>query len=166
MFLLLFEQEFGSFLSGLSCPLPSCDGVFLPIEPLNLSSAWKCNACGREFSSQQIGALISMQGVYLKDVDCSDPKSIIKFLAEAKVPPRSKVAVQLKACLIWKLGHIKNFSWPGKHIGCHSQIGIRYIGYYLLLFGFNVVFRCLISKYESLNTVTKLEGRTDLKSIL
>ncbi|XP_063236735.1 SET domain-containing protein SmydA-8-like [Bacillus rossius redtenbacheri] len=100
-------QEWGARLSALACPRQLCGGCVMPSDPLQLSPAWRCDACDAQLSGRQAAAVQAALGRLLEHVDTSSPGDIRRFLADqaGALPACNQVAVQLKCDLICQYGH-------------------------------------------------------------
>lgn len=109
-------EEFGTRLGALKCVDNNCSGVILPIEPLKITSKWKCIVCGNCISSHTMGIVQSAIGSLLVSVSTNDPEQLISLINERLkniVPESNHITIELKLKANWMLGHKDKFKWEG-----------------------------------------------------
>jgi len=74
-------SELGAFSAGILCNSNSCDGVLLPINPLEESSDWSCDLCQTISSWSQISDLLQ-QAVQIVEKCENNPDSLETILFE------------------------------------------------------------------------------------
>jgi hypothetical protein len=112
--------ELGTFFSGLKClgpdDGPPCDGYVLPVDPLEVNSAWACNKCQVPITNTaEISAMIDGIGYELEET--RNPKTItVKGLEELHeklafvLHPNHFHMFNLKHSLIQTYGHQAEFT--------------------------------------------------------
>lgn len=109
--------ERGTLLGALKCFSTQCPGCLLPIEPLKLSSAWRCLECDMRVPYENIctlqGALGSLMGTLnfenVSDLEIFLVNRIIKY-----VPKTNQIVVDLQCRFIWAFGEVEGYRWHGK----------------------------------------------------
>jgi hypothetical protein len=103
------STELGTYFSALKCS-KCTNGHVLPLEPLNLSSAWKCDSCSFKNSAQNIEHLLS---VLQNEIDNTKSIEMLENLLtkyENLLHPNHFLMISIKSALIELYGHVKDFS--------------------------------------------------------
>jgi hypothetical protein len=101
--------ELGTCFSALKCG-KCIDGHVLPLEPLNLSSPWKCDSCSFNSSSQNIEHLLS---AIQNEIDNTKSIEMLEKLLTKYgnlLHSNHFLLISIKSTLIELYGHVKDFS--------------------------------------------------------
>lgn len=101
-------SENGTFLAAIKCFSSACTGYILPVEPIKLTSTWKCGVCK---SLSNYTRIVQMQEVLTNLLKhCLKPQStsseIVRVIQQklSKILPMSnQYVVEMKLAVIWKM---------------------------------------------------------------
>ncbi|XP_063358256.1 SET domain-containing protein SmydA-8-like isoform X1 [Cydia amplana] len=106
--------ERGTLLAALKCFVTECPGSILPIQPLNMASAWQCLECGLRVPRKNVGAVQSAIGSLLGSIDFGDVNHLENYLANRitkYIPKTNQVVVDLQCRIIWELGEVEGLRY-------------------------------------------------------
>lgn len=113
------RTEFGTFLTALKCLNRSCNGVQLPVSPLDFSSHWRCGVCDAEVTPRQIGGVQSALAGYIGSLNLENP-SVVFDLIRNKVnkflPESNHIVFEMKCLVINAVGVAEGHLWKGKDL--------------------------------------------------
>ncbi|XP_052758516.1 SET domain-containing protein SmydA-8-like [Galleria mellonella] len=124
--------ERGTLLAALKCFVTECPGSMLPVEPLKLSTRWRCLECGLFVPNKNICAVQGALGSLMGTLDFDNVNELEYFLLRRIIkfiPKTNQIVVDLQCRLIWELGESEGLRWHDKfrtYIGtvntCHAYI--------------------------------------------
>lgn len=101
--------EHETYLSALKCAKQECTtGRLLPMQPLMVSSPWKCDVCGIKLEFKKISriqdVLSSVIVHKLKNKDLKNIQTFLKTTVPDILPPNNEFVLELKLYVIWRVG--------------------------------------------------------------
>ncbi|GBP31164.1 SET domain-containing protein SmydA-8, isoform B [Eumeta japonica] len=138
--------ERGTLLAALKCFSPECQGSILPVEPLKMSTAWRCLDCGMLVPANNICAIQAALGSLMGTLNFENAIELEEFLENriTKFVPRSnQIVVDLQCRLIWLLGETDGLRW-------HDEIPIVDTLYML---AYIVTLRAALVQYSENNAI-------------
>lgn len=109
--------ERGTLLAALKCFATECPGVLLPIEPLKLSTTWKCIECDLRVPNDNICAVQAALGSLMGSLNFDNIGDLEKFVVNRItkfIPRTNQIVVDLHCRLIWSFGDTDGWRWHGK----------------------------------------------------
>lgn len=110
----LDPTEFNSFVSGIKCIRPKCDGIMLPVHPLVVTSPWACDKCNLKLDHARISNITDILSKQIFNRILHEPMNLInKYLKEKLsnfLPESNQFAIELKLQIILKLKQEPNYT--------------------------------------------------------
>ncbi|RVE48791.1 hypothetical protein evm_006565 [Chilo suppressalis] len=106
--------ERGTLLGALKCFSQECPGSLLPVEPLKLSSTWRCLQCGMRVPNKSICILQKALGSLMSSLDFENVDHLENFLVyriNKYIPKTNQIVVDLQCRLIWEIGDKEGLQW-------------------------------------------------------
>lgn len=109
--------ERGTLLAALKCFATECPGVLLPIDPLKLSTSWKCIECRLRVPNDNVSSIQAALGSLMGSLNFDNVGELEKFLVNRItkfIPRTNQIVVDLHCRLIWAFGDTDGYRWHGK----------------------------------------------------
>lgn len=122
--------ERGTLLAALKCFASECPGVLLPIEPLKMTSAWRCIECDLRVPYNNVCAIQGALGSLMSTLNFENVGDLENFLVNRitkHIPRTNQIVVDLHCRLIWMLGDSEGLRWHRKLNLLLSRLQRRYI---------------------------------------
>lgn len=119
--------ERGTLLAALKCFASECPGVLLPLEPLKMTTAWRCIECDLRVPYSNVCAIQGALGTLMGTLNFENVGDLEKFLANRiikYIPRTNQIVVDLHCRLIWMLGDSEGLRWHGKSFITDYFVGV------------------------------------------
>ncbi|XP_072936962.1 SET domain-containing protein SmydA-8-like [Epargyreus clarus] len=106
--------ERGTLLAALKCFNTSCPGSLLPIDPLKISTAWRCLDCSLKVPYNNICAIQAALGSLIGSLNFENIYELEKFFltrVTKYVPKTNQIVLDLQCRLIWEFGEVDGHRW-------------------------------------------------------
>ncbi|XP_070500302.1 SET domain-containing protein SmydA-8-like [Chironomus tepperi] len=103
----LDPKEFNSNISGIKCIHPQCDSIMLPINPLVITSSWKCEKCNFKLDHARISKITDILSKQIFNRISNEPMKLINQYLKEKLsnflPDSNQLTIELKLQIILKM---------------------------------------------------------------
>lgn len=108
------RTELNSFISGIKCiKATKCDGIMLPINPLVIKSAWKCEKCDLQLNHARISNITDILSKQIFNRILKEPMSLINQYLKEKLPTflpdSNQFVIELKLQIMLKMKKEQNY---------------------------------------------------------
>lgn len=109
----LDSTEFNSYISAISCISPKCDSRMLPINPLVVTSPWKCEKCDLKLDHARVSRITDILSKQIFSRIQKEPMAAINQYMKNKLltflPSSNQFAIELKLQIILKMKQEPNY---------------------------------------------------------
>lgn len=103
----LDRTEFNANVSAIKCIHPQCDSIMLPIDPLVITSSWKCEKCNFRLDHARVSKITDILSKQIFNRILNEPMTLInKYLKEKLsnfLPDTNQFTIELKLQIILKM---------------------------------------------------------------
>ncbi|KAL7038669.1 hypothetical protein ACKWTF_009650 [Chironomus riparius] len=103
----LDRTEFNSNISGIKCIHPQCDSIMLPINPLVVTSPWKCEKCNFKLDHARASKITDILSKQIFNRISTEPMTKINHYLKNKLanflPDGNQFTIELKLQIILKM---------------------------------------------------------------
>lgn len=103
----LDRTEFSSNISAIKCIHPQCDSIMLPINPLVVTSAWKCEKCNFKLDHARVSKITDILSKQIFNRILNEPMKLINQYLKEKLsnflPDSNQFTIELKLQIILKM---------------------------------------------------------------